>query len=176
MKEWTINNRTLKLVEGDIVLLDVEAVVNAANSSLILGGGVAGAIRNMGGPSIQEECNRIGPIQVGEAVATNAGDLKAKYVIHAAGPVSGEGEEDEKLRNATLNSLEIAEEKKIKDIAFPAISTGIFGFPLQRCSEIMLEAAMEFIEEHNYPQEIIFCLYGEDAYSVFEKTLEELTG
>jgi O-acetyl-ADP-ribose deacetylase (regulator of RNase III) len=176
MKEWTINNRILKLVEGDIVLLDVEAVVNAANSSLILGGGVAGAIRSHGGPSIQEECNRIGPIQVGEAVATNAGNLKAKYVIHAAGPVSGEGEEDEKLRNATLNSLEIAEEKKIKDIAFPAISTGIFGFPLQRCSEIMLEAAKEFLEKHDYPQEIIFCLYGEGAYSIFEKTLEELTG
>jgi O-acetyl-ADP-ribose deacetylase (regulator of RNase III) len=176
MKEWIINNRTLKLVEGDIVLLDVEAVVNAANSSLILGGGVAGAIRSHGGPSIQEECNRIGPIQVGEAVATNAGNLKAKYVIHAAGPVSGEGEEDKKLRNATLNSLEIAEEKKIKDIAFPAISTGIFGFPLQRCSEIMLEAAKEFLEKHDYPQEIIFCLYGAGAYSVFEKTLEELTG
>ncbi len=176
MKEWTINNRKLKLVEGNIVLLDVEAVVNAANSSLILGGGVAGAIRNMGGPSIQEECNRIGPIKVGEAVATNAGNLKAKYVIHAAGPVSGEGEEDEKLRNATINCLNIAEEKKIKDIAFPAISTGIFGFPLQRCSEIMLEVAKDFLEKHGYPQEIIFCLYGEEAYSVFEKTLAELTG
>ena len=171
-----INRRKLKLVEGDIVLLDVEAVVNAANSSLILGGGVAGAIRKAGGPSIQEECNRIGPIQVGEAVATNAGNLKAKYIIHAAGPVSGEGDEDEKLRNATLNSLKIAAEKKIKDIAFPAISTGIFGFSLQRCSEIMLKEAIEFLEEHDYPQEIIFCLWGDEAYSVFEKTLEELTG
>jgi O-acetyl-ADP-ribose deacetylase (regulator of RNase III) len=174
MKEWTINRRKLKLVEGNIVLLDVEAVVNAANSSLILGGGVAGAIRSYGGPSIQEECNKIGPIQVGEAVATNAGNLKAKYVIHAAGPVSGEGEEEEKLRNATLNSLKIAEERKIKDIAFPAISTGIFGFPIEKCSEIMLEAAMEFLEKHEHPQEIIFCLYGQEAYSVFEKTLENL--
>jgi O-acetyl-ADP-ribose deacetylase (regulator of RNase III) len=176
MKEWAINNRILKLVEGNIVLLDVEAVVNAANSSLILGGGVAGAIRISGGPSIQEECNKIGPIQVGEAVATNAGSLKAKYVIHAAGPVSGEGEEDEKLHNATLNSLKIAEEMKLKDIAFPAISTGIFGFPIQRCSEIMLAEAIEFLEKHDYPQEIIFCLWGEEAYTVFEKTLEELTG
>jgi len=175
MKEWTINSRKLKLAEGNIVLLDVEAVVNAANSSLILGGGVAGAIRSYGGPSIQEECNKIGPIQVGEAVATNAGDLKAEYVIHAAGPVSGEGEEDEKLRNATLNSLKIADEKKIKDIAFPAISTGIFGFPIQRCSEIMLKVAMEFLEKHEYPQEIIFCLYGTEAYYIFEKTLEALT-
>jgi len=175
MKEWMVNNRILKLVEGNIVLLEVDAVVNAANASLVLGGGVAGAIRSHGGPSIQEECNRIGPIQVGEAVATNAGNLKAKYVIHAAGPVSGEGEEDEKLRNATLNSLKIAEEKKIKDIAFPAISTGIFGFPIQHCSEIMLKAAMEFLEKHDYPQEIVFCLYGQEAFSVFEKTLEALT-
>lgn len=176
MKELTVNNKKLKLVEGNIVLLNVEAVVNAANSSLILGGGVAGAIRSYGGPSIQEECNRIGPIQVGEAALTNAGNLKAQYVIHAAGPVSGEGEEEEKLRNATVNSLKIAEERKIKDIAFPAISTGIFGFPIERCSEIMLKTAMEFMEKHEYPQEIIFCLYGQEAYSVFEKTLEELTG
>ena len=176
MKELTVNNKKLKLVEGNIVLLDVEAVVNAANSSLILGGGVAGAIRSYGGPSIQEECNRIGPIQVGEAALTNAGNLKAKYVIHAAGPVSGEGEEEEKLHNATLNSLKIAEDRKIKDIAFPAISTGIFGFPIERCSEIMLKAAMEFMEKHEYPLEIIFCLYGQEAYSVFEKTLEELAG
>ncbi|NIM58339.1 MAG: O-acetyl-ADP-ribose deacetylase [Candidatus Aminicenantes bacterium] len=176
MKELFVNNKKLKLVEGNIVLLDVEAIVNAANSSLILGGGVAGAIRTYGGPSIQEECNRIGPIRVGEAALTNAGDLKAKYVIHAAGPVSGEGEEEEKLRNATLNSLKIAKEKKIKDIAFPAISTGIFGFPIERCSQIMLKEAMEFLENHDYPQEIIFCLYGTEAYSVFEKTLEELTG
>jgi len=176
MKEWTVSGRKIKLVEENIVLLDVEAVVNAANKSLVLGGGVAGAIRSYGGPSIQEECNRIGPIQVGEAVITNAGNLKARYVIHAAGPVSGEGEEEEKLRRATLASLKIAEEKKIKDIAFPAISTGIFGFPIQKCSEVMLKAAMEFLEKYEYPQEIIFCLYGQEAYSVFEKTLEELTG
>ena len=170
-----VNGRKIKLIEGNIVLLEVEAVVNAANKSLVLGGGVAGAIRSYGGPSIQEECNKIGPIQVGEAVITNAGKLKAKYVIHAAGPVSGEGEEEEKLRSTTLASLKIAEEKKIKDIAFPAISTGIFGFPVQRCSEIMLKTALEFLEKNDYPQEIIFCLYGQEAYSVFEKTLEELT-
>lgn len=176
MKEWSTKGRKIKLVEGNIVLLAVEAVVNAANKSLVLGGGVAGAIRNSGGPSIQEECNKIGPINVGEAVSTNAGNLKAKYVIHAAGPVYGEGNEDEKLRNATLNSLKIAEEKKLKDIAFPAISAGIFGFPIQRCSEIMLGTSMKFLEEYEYPQEIIFCLYGQDASSVFEKTLEELAG
>jgi len=175
MKEYTIKKRKIKLVEGNIVLLNVEAMVNAANKNLILGGGVAGAIRNYGGPSIQEECNKIGPIEVGEAVLTNAGNLKAKYVIHAAGPVYGEGQEEEKLLNATLNSLKIAEKNKIKNMAFPAISSGIFGFPIQQCSEIMLKAAMEFQENNEYPQEIIFCLFGQEAYSVFEKTLEKLT-
>jgi O-acetyl-ADP-ribose deacetylase (regulator of RNase III) len=173
--EYRFNNRKMKLVEGNIVLVDVEAIVNAANKSLILGGGVAGAIRNFGGPSIQEECNQIGPIEVGEAVITGAGNLKAKYVIHAAGPVYGEGDEDEKLAKATLNSLKIANQKQIKDIAFPAISTGIFRFPIQRCSEIMLKVAKEFLEKHDYPQNIIFCLYDERAYSVFKNTLETLT-
>lgn len=176
MKPWTTQGRKLTLKEGNIILLDVDAIVNAANRNLILGGGVAGAIRNAGGPSIQEECNTIGPIDVGEAVMTNSGNLKAKHVIHATGPVQGEGREDTKLRNATLNSLKIANENKLKDIAFPAISTGIFGFPMQECSEIMIQTVMEFLETHDYPQEVIFCLYGQDAYSVFEKTLDKFAG
>lgn len=176
MKEWTTHGRKLKLVEGNIVLLDVDAIVNAANKNLILGGGVAGAIRNSGGPSIQDECDTIGPINTGEAAMTNAGNLKAKYVIHAAGPVQGEGQEEAKLRSATLSSLKIANQNQLQDIAFPAISTGIFGFPMQKCSEIMLKTGMEFLEAHDFPQEIIFCLYGQEAFSVFEQTLEKLTG
>jgi O-acetyl-ADP-ribose deacetylase (regulator of RNase III) len=175
MKEWTTQGRSLKLVEGNIILLDVDAIVNAANKNLILGGGVAGAIRNSGGPSIQEECDTIGPINVGEAAMTHAGNLKAKHVIHAAGPVQGEGQEESKLRSATLSSLKIANQNKLQDIAFPAISTGIFGFPMQKCSEIMLKTAMEFLETHEFPQEIIFCLYGQEAYSVFEQTLNKFT-
>lgn len=175
MKEWITHGRKLKLMEGNIVLLDVDAIVNAANKNLVLGGGVAGAIRNAGGPSIQEECNTKGPIDVGEAAMTNAGNLKARYVIHAVGPVQGEGQEEEKLRNATLNSLKIASENMLKDVAFPAISTGIFGFPMQKCSEIMIKTAMEFLETHDSPQEVIFCLYGQDAYSVFEQTLDKFT-
>lgn len=176
MKEWIRQGRRLKLLEGDIVLLDVDAIVNAANTNLILGGGVAGAIRNAGGPSIQEECNTKGPIEVGEAVMTNAGNLKAKYVIHAAGPVQGEGQEEEKLRNATLNSLKIASENNLESIAFPAISTGIFGYPMQECSEIMIKTAMDFLEKHDSPQEVIFCLYGQEAYGIFEKTLDRFAG
>lgn len=175
MDEWKINGRKLKLVEGNIVALKVDAIVNAANKSLILGGGVAGAIRNFGGPTIQEECNAIGPIEVGEAVATGAGDLNADYVIHAVGPVYGEGDEDIKLANATLNSLKIAQKKKIKSIAFPAISTGIFHFPIKRCAEIMIKVAMDFLRENKSPQEIILCLYGERAYSIFQGTFERLT-
>ena len=170
-----MKGKTLRLVEGNIALMEVDAVVNAANKSLILGGGVAGAIRNFGGPTIQEECNKIGPVDVGEAVLTGGGNLKAKYVIHAVGPVYGEGDEDGKLIAATRNSLTIAAEEKMNSIAFPAISTGIFRFPIQKCSEIMLRVAMEFLEEHDFPQEIIFCLYGEEAYSIFAKTLDTLT-
>jgi O-acetyl-ADP-ribose deacetylase (regulator of RNase III) len=177
MKEWITEGKKLKLVEGNLALLDVEAVVNAANKNLILGGGVAGAIRKFGGSSIQEECNKIGPIAVGEAVITRGGDLKAKHVIHAVGPVYGEGNEDEKLASAVLNSLKIAKEKKIKHIAFPAISTGIFMFPLKRCSEIMIKVAIEFLrdKENKNPREIIFCLYGQEAYHVFQDTLGELS-
>ena len=161
------------LIEGNIALLDTEAIVNAANKSLILGGGVAGAIRNLGGPSIQTECDKIGPIEVGEAVVTKAGSLKAKYIIHAAGPVYGEGDEDEKLKLAILNSLKIAHKLKLNDIAFPAISTGIFRFPLKRCSEIMLNTAFHFIRDHEYPREIYFCLYDTTAKNVFEYTLNQ---
>ncbi len=174
MREWSVEGRKIRLVEGNIALLDVEAVVNAANKNLQLGGGVAGAIRTYGGPSIQAECDRLAPIEVGQAVITGGGNLKARYVIHAVGPVYGEGNEEEKLRQATINSLKIAAKRKIQSIAFPAISTGIFGFPLPRCSEIMLQVAMDFLKENEYPPEVVFCLYGAEALSVFERTLASL--
>ncbi|MGQ9671696.1 MAG: macro domain-containing protein [Candidatus Aminicenantales bacterium] len=174
MTEWTFEGKKIRLVEGNIALLDVEAVVNAANKNLKLGGGVAGAIRTHGGPSIQAECDRLGPIGVGQAVITTGGNLKARYVIHAVGPVYGEGNEEAKLEQATLSSLAIARDQKIKTIAFPAISTGVFGFPLQRCSEIMLPVAIDFLKKNDHPREILFCLYGREAFSVFEKTLEGL--
>ncbi len=175
MDEWKVNGRTLSLVEGNIALLDAEAIVNAANTSLVLGSGVAGAIKRFGGPSIQEECDRLAPIKVGEAVLTGGGNLKARYVIHAVGPVFGEGGEDEKLVGATRNSLKIARQKKIKSIAFPALSTGVFGFPIERCAEIMLRAAMDFLRDNDCPECILFCLYGQEALSVFKKTLASLS-
>ena len=174
MKEGAIENRRLKLIEGNIVLLDVDAIVNPANTSLILGGGVAGAIHRFGGPKIQEECDKIGPIRVGEAVMTGGGDLKARYVIHAAGPVYGDGNEEVKLTSTTLSCLNIARERKLKNIAFPAISTGTFGFPMQECSVIMLKVVLEFLQENVFPGEIIMCLYGQEAFDIFSRTLETL--
>lgn len=167
--------RKIRLIEGDLAQVEAEAIVNAANTSLVLGGGVAGAIRRSGGESIQEECLKLAPIKVGQAVLTGAGRLKAKYVIHAAGPVWGEGDEDDKLRRATTSSLRLAEARRLRSIAFPAISAGIFGFPLERCSRIMLAAALDFLRNHDSPQEIIFCLYGQEAFKVFDLTLRRLS-
>lgn len=175
MKERSQEGRGIRLMLGNIALVEADALVNAANKSLILGGGVAGAIRTHGGPGIQEECNRIGPIEVGEAALTGAGNLKARYVIHAAGPVYGEGNEDEKLRRATLSCLRIAQKHGLESMVFPAISTGIFRFPLRRCSEIMLHTVFEWLKDNDHPEEVIFCLYTKEDLRVFTETLEILT-
>jgi len=169
-----IGNCVLELLEGDITEMQTDAIVNAANAQLILGGGVAGAIRRKGGPQIQQECNKIGGTFVGGAVITTGGDLKAKYVIHAVGPRMGEGDEDEKLKNATLNSLKLADEKSIKSISFPAISTGVFGFPIQRCAEIMLKAAIDYIKGQTGLEKVIFCLFGQDSFEVFTNQLKQV--
>jgi O-acetyl-ADP-ribose deacetylase (regulator of RNase III) len=168
-----IENSILQVLEGDITEMETESIVNAANDQLVLGGGVAGAIRRKGGPSIQEECNQIGGTFVGGAAITTGGNLKTKYVIHAVGPRMGEGKEDEKLRNATLNSLKLADENNLKSIAFPAISTGIFGFPIDRCAEIMLKTTADYLKGHTGLKKVVFCLYGRDSYDVFEKQLKK---
>ena len=170
-----IENRVLELLKGDITEMQTDAIVNAANARLILGGGVAGAIKRKGGPSIQQECNRIGGTFVGGAVITSAGRLKAKYVIHAVGPQMGEKNEDKKLKNATLNSLKLADENNLKSISFPAISTGIFGFPIQRCAEIMLKTTIEYLKDQTHLEKVIFCLFGQDSYQVFANQLEQET-
>jgi O-acetyl-ADP-ribose deacetylase (regulator of RNase III) len=169
-----IKNTDLELMQGDITELDTDAIVNAANERLILGGGVAGAIKKKGGPSIQEECNRIGGTHVGGAVITGAGNLKAKHVIHAVGPRMGEGDEDRKLRSATLNSLKLADQHGLKSVAFPAISTGIFGFPVDRCARIMLTTTKEYLQGETGLQRVVFCLFGQESFETFEKTLKEI--
>ena len=162
------------MLEGDITDMDSDAIVNAANAQLVLGGGVAGAIRRKGGPRIQAECDEIGGTFVGGAVITTGGDLKARYVIHAVGPRMGEGNEEDKLRNATLNSLKVADENNLRSISFPAISTGIFGFPIERCAEIMLETTISYLKTTTGLEKVVFCLFGRDSYDVFVNRLEQV--
>ena len=169
-----VGRSIVELVKGDITELEVDAIVNAANSRLKMGGGVAGAILRKGGWSIQEECDKIGYCPVGGAVITGAGKLKAKYVIHAVGPRMGEGDEDRKLRNATLNSLKLAEKHGIKSIAFPAISTGIFGFPKDRCAKIMLRTAVDYLKAGSGIERVIFCLYDDETYQIFAEELNRI--
>ena len=156
------------LREGDITDQEVDAIVNAANSDLILGAGVAGAIRQKGGPTIQEECDRIGPIEVGDAAVTGAGDLPARFVIHAAGMPPGGVATEESVRSSMRRSLELAREKQCRTVAVPAIGAGIAGFPLQRCAEILLEEARAHLEAGGGVEEIRFVLFGEPTYRVFE--------
>jgi len=169
--ERTINQSVLELVRGDITEMETDGIVNAANAQLVMGGGVAGAIRKKGGPAIQEECNRVGGIHVGGAVITTGGNLKAKHVIHAVGPRMGEGDEDRKLKDATLNSLKIADQHHLESISFPAISTGIFGYPLDRCSRIMLSTVIGYLKGETGLRRVVFCLYGEESFSAFAEEL-----
>ncbi|MFX0020836.1 MAG: macro domain-containing protein [Candidatus Hermodarchaeota archaeon] len=171
MKELKVGKSIISLVQGDITELDTDAIVNAANAQLILGGGVAGAIRRKGGPSIQEECDKIGGTFVGGAVITTGGNLKSKYVIHAVGPRMGEGNEDDKLKNATINCLKLMDENKLKTIAFPAISTGIFGYPIDRCAKIMITTTKEYLQRETQIEEVIFCLFTVSDFEVFEREL-----
>jgi len=172
--EAKINKTILELTQGDITDLDADAIVNAANTALQLGGGVAGAIRRKGGPRIQEECNEIGEIHVGGAVITTGGNLKAKYVIHAVGPRHGEEHEDEKLKDATLNSLILADKNNLKSIAFPAVSTGIFGFPKDRCATIMLSTTVAYLEGPTKLEKVVYCLYDKNTFEIFKRTLQSL--
>ena len=172
--EYMINNIKIILVQGDITDLDVDVIVNAANAQLKLGSGVAGSIKKKGGSKIQEECDRIGGTYVGGAVLTSGGNLKAKNIIHAVGPRMGEGEEEIKLRNATMNSLLLAEEHDLYSIAFPAISTGIYGYSVDKCAKIMLTVTTEFLKRPGKLKEVIFCLWTSDNYKIFKETLEDL--
>ncbi len=171
--EVLVKETFIELVKGDITELSTDAVVNAANTALKLGGGVAGAIRRKGGPMIQEECDRIGVTKVGGAVITTAGQLKTRYVIHAVGPRYGEGDEEEKLRSATLNSLILAEENSLRSIAFPAISTGVFGFPKDKCAEVMLSATLSYVEGDTSLERIVICLYDSETHHIFKEILKE---
>jgi len=159
----------IELVEGDIAAQEVDAVVNAANTDLVLGSGVAGAIARAGGPSIQTECTAHGPIERGDAAVTGAGDLPARFVIHAAAMVLGGGGADaESVRSCVRRSLELAAERGAATIAIPALGTGVGGFSLQECAEISLEEARSHLAAVTPIETVRFVLFGEPAYRVFE--------
>lgn len=166
-----VGSGAIEIVQADITALKVDAIVNAANNHLILGSGVAGAIRTKGGPTIQEECYKIGPIKVGEAAITGAGRLPAKYVIHAAG-MGDEPVSERSVHDSVKNSLVRGEEAKINSIAFPAIGTGVGGFPIKRCAEIMIKLATEHLQQPGHSiNHIIFALFREADKKVFEEAL-----
>jgi O-acetyl-ADP-ribose deacetylase (regulator of RNase III) len=159
----------IRLEVSDITEAKVDAIVNAANSELKLGSGVAGAVRVKGGPSIQAECDAIGPIELGSAAITGGGDLAATYVIHAASMRLGGSTSEDSLRSSVRRSLEIANEKGLRSIAFPAVGTGVGALSLQRCAEIMLEEARRHLDAGTSLEEIRFVLFEEQAYRVFEQ-------
>ena len=166
----------IKIVQGDITSEEVDAIVNAANTDLLLGSGVAGAIRIKGGPTIQAECNRHGPVELGGVAITGGGDLPAKHVLHAAAMHLGGLPTTDSIRDATLNSLRLADEHHLRSIAFPAISTGIFGFPMYRCAQIMLSTVIDYAKGSTGLEKVVFCLYGTEAFEVFARELESLPG
>jgi O-acetyl-ADP-ribose deacetylase (regulator of RNase III) len=165
----------IHFVKGDITTMAVDAIVNAANTDLQLGAGVAGAIRKHGGEIIQDECDRIGPIRLGEAAVTTGGSLKAFFVIHAASMRLGESTTADSLRLATRASLLRAEEKAIKSIAFPALGTGVAGFPIEECAQIMLKTVLVHIKVRTSLEKIYFVLFDDAALKVFEETYMGLT-
>jgi O-acetyl-ADP-ribose deacetylase len=153
---------------GDLTEMDTDAIVNAANNDLQLGGGVAGAIRRKGGDAIQRECNEIGTIPIGGAAITGGGNLKARHVIHAASMQLGGSTSAKNLRSSTAISLKIAADKKLKTIAFPAVGTGIAGFPLRECAEIMIDEASKHLGRPTSIEKVYFVLFDEDARQIFQ--------
>jgi len=170
--EFRIRGTIIRTFLGDITDLAVEGIVNAANNRLWMGGGVAGAIKRRGGMEIEEEAVSQGPIEVGEAVVTNAGKLKAKYVIHAAVMGQDLRTDGGKIYQATVNSLRRAKEKGLKTIAFPLLGTGVGRFPVKEAIRIMLEAIRKWIKEGEDFQEIIFAVYDPDSLQIVEEEFQ----
>lgn len=176
MNKLEINNKTLELVQGDITRQKVDAIANAANSGLRGGGGVDGAIHRAGGPGIMEECRRIGGCPTGSAVITGAGNLDAKHVIHAVGPVyrGGAGGEPELLASAYRASLELAGKHGLRSIAFPSISTGVYGYPVDEAAPIALRVASEHLRGETSLELVRFVLFDEATYTAYERALAQL--
>lgn len=178
MSTHTINGVTLVLLQGDIVKVPADAIVNAANSGLRGGGGVDGAIHRAGGPTIMQECRKIGGCSTGSAVATSAGNLPAKYVFHAVGPIYNGREKDAQLlASAYKRCLELAEEKQVQSISFPSLSTGVYGYPLAEAAPIALRTIIEHIEQPEQPtslKQVTMVLFSNEAFRAYEQALDTI--
>jgi O-acetyl-ADP-ribose deacetylase len=176
MMEIEINDSKIEILRGDITNEEVDAIVNAANSGLRGGGGVDGAIHRAGGPTIMEECRTIGHCPTGQAVVTGAGNLKAKYVIHAVGPIYRGGNQGETslLKSAYLESLRLASKNGAHRVAFPAISAGVYGYPLAEAAHIALKTAFDYLGKHRDIQSVRFVLFDETTYNAFADELRKL--
>ena len=176
-----INKTKLSLIQGDITKQNTDAIVNAANSGLMGGGGVDGAIHRAGGPAILEECKKIrserGRLPTGQAVITTGGNLNARYVIHTVGPVwrGGREGEPELLASAYGESLKLAVESGVKTVSFPSISTGVYGYPVKLAAEVALQVIINFIHKDTTLSQIYFVLFDSTTYNAYEQTLKELT-
>lgn len=175
-----INRTLLELLEGDITQMDTDAIVNAANEYLAHGGGVAGAIARKGGPIIQQESDqwirRHGLVPTGSVAVTSGGHLKARYVIHAVGPIyDGSPRSAALLASAVRSALRAADDYGLKSVALPAISTGIFGYPLEEAAQVILSATVEYLRGETGLERVVLCLYGRPALETFVGALERLT-
>jgi O-acetyl-ADP-ribose deacetylase (regulator of RNase III) len=164
------------IIAGDLVEQEVDAIVNAANNDLVLGGGVAGAIRSRGGPSIQEECDAHGPVKVGEAALTGAGELPARHVIHAASMALGGRTTEESLRSSMDHAFRLAHDHGVQTIAVPAVGTGIAGFPMDECATVMARSLRQALAGGWEPAEVRFVLFGDGARRAFESSFRTTFG
>lgn len=160
----------IKIIKGDITKVKAEAIVNAANKTLLGGGGVDGAIHRTAGPKLLEECKKLGGCETGQAKITKGYNLPAKYVIHTVGPVwqGGEYGEEEKLASCYRNSLKLAAKNKVKSIAFPSISTGAYSFPIEKAAPIALREVEKFLEENDFIKEVVFVLFSEKDFQIYQ--------
>jgi O-acetyl-ADP-ribose deacetylase len=170
-----MKKKRVELIKGDITSLDVDAIVNAANNSLLGGGGVDGAIHDAAGPDLLAECEKLNGCETGQSKITNGYRLKAKHIIHTVGPVWHGGYRDEHslLASCYQTSLSIAKEKKIRSIAFPGISTGVYGFPKDLAALIAVNETKRFLNKNSYPEKVIFVTYGDDSYETYRKLLDQ---
>jgi len=164
----------IELLRADITSIKIDAIVNPTNSQLQHIAGLGRVLVREGGKIIQKESSEIGFVPVGTAIVTTGGNLLCKFVIHAVGPRMGEGDEDRKLRSATWAALQKAEELAIGSVAFPAMGAGVFGFPLARCARLMLGATLDFRPHARSLRRVVYCLFGQEAYDEFHRTLAEL--